>query len=126
MQNGYDSGTARFRSSLDDVKGLVLRHASLYSVSKVEDEACYPIGFMNPRSVTPSELKNFAFCQRAWLLGRQVAHSLLVIERARGREDHESHGTAVQQAQRGTGVGALLLAVGAGGIVAAILLWLTR
>jgi hypothetical protein len=143
MQNGYDSCTASFGSALDDVKGFVLRHASLYSVhrdsvprpwavqppnlQKVAREPRYTIGFMNPRSVTPSELKNFAFCQRAWFLERQGAHSSLVVERVRGREDHESHGIAVQQAQRGSRAGAFMFALGFVGIAAAVVLWwLTR
>jgi hypothetical protein len=40
---------------------------------------------------------------------------------------HESHGTAVQQAQRGSQAGALMCAVGVVGIATTILLWwLTR
>jgi hypothetical protein len=72
------------------------------------------------RPVTPSELKNFAFCQRAWFLERQGGQSTLIVERARGREDHESHGVAVRQAQRGSRAGAFLFALGLVGIPSAM------
>jgi hypothetical protein len=64
---------------------------------------------------------------RAWFLERQGVQSGLVVERARGREDHEGHGVAVQYARRGGRVGTLLFATGLVGIATAILLWqLTR
>jgi hypothetical protein len=78
---------------------------------------------MNQRLVTPSELKNFAFSHRAWFLERQGVQSTLVVERARGREDHERHGVAVQQAHRGSRAGGFLFVLGLVGIAAAMLLW---
>jgi len=78
---------------------------------------------MSDRYVMASELKSFAFCRRAWFLERQGAVSALVSERARGRVDHESHRSTVQQANLGRRAATLLFVLGLAGIAAAVLLW---
>jgi hypothetical protein len=46
--------------------------------------ACFKIGFMDPRRVTPSELKNFTFCYQAWILEQNGLESALMIEQKPG------------------------------------------
>jgi hypothetical protein len=43
MENSYDGGKTNLGSALDHVEVFVLRHASLYSVTEIADEACYTI-----------------------------------------------------------------------------------
>lgn len=50
--------------------------------------------------ITPSEIANFTFCQRAWWLQKQGAPTTLERERADGVEFHQRHGEAVRSADR--------------------------
>jgi hypothetical protein len=80
-------------------------------------------GNMSKRYVTASEVKSFAFCRRAWFLERQGAESVLVVERAHGRLDHENHVREVQQVDRWREITTWLFVLGLLGIAAAAILW---
>jgi hypothetical protein len=56
-----------------------------------------------------SELKDFAFCQRAWFLERQGVETELTEARERGTTDHLVRATAVQRGRRLAWVARLLV-----------------
>jgi hypothetical protein len=80
-------------------------------------------GSMRDRYIRASELKNFAFCRRAWFLERQGTESALASERALGRADHVIHGGAVRQATARSRAATLPFMLGLAGIAAAALHW---
>jgi hypothetical protein len=62
--------------------------------------------------IRASELKDFAFCQRAWFLERQGAESELTEAREHGTADHLQRAAAVQFGRRLAWVARLLLILG--------------
>jgi len=54
---------------------------------------------MNDPYIRASELKDFAFCHRAWFLERQGLQTTLTEVRALGSTDHALRATTVRRAQ---------------------------
>jgi hypothetical protein len=78
---------------------------------------------MTRRYVKASELKSFAFCERAWFLERSHIASASVTDQARGAEDHRRHAVASHEAIAAQRVSHVLLLVGICGLVVAALWW---
>jgi hypothetical protein len=74
--------------------------------------------------IRASELKDFAFCHRAWFLERQGVATDLTEARELGTADHQHRATAVRRGRALHGASRLLLTLA--GIVAALLVlgWL--
>jgi hypothetical protein len=76
--------------------------------------------------IRASELKDFAFCQRAWFLERQGIQTTLTDARELGTADHVRRATAVHRGQtlhRASGFVLMLAAIAAALFVFA---WLTH
>jgi len=80
---------------------------------------------MSQRYIRASELRSFSFCHRAWFLEQAGHASVLVIERERGRADHQDHERAVANASSFRHVSSVLFALALLVAVAALLWWVT-
>ena len=78
---------------------------------------------MQDRYIKASELRSFAFCERAWSFEGKGEASSLVAERAHGTQVHLHHGRAAVSAQAASRLANLLFFVGIVGVVAAVLWW---
>jgi hypothetical protein len=81
---------------------------------------------MRNRNINASEIRSFAFCERAWFLEREGQHSTLEQERARGVRDHDWHGDAIARAGAANRFSSGLLILGLIGLAAALLWWFSR
>jgi hypothetical protein len=71
--------------------------------------------------IRASGLKDFAFCQRAWFLGRQGAQTENTDARERGTADHLERATAVQRGRTLDGLGRLLMVIALIGLAIIVL-----
>lgn len=72
--------------------------------------------------IRASELKDFAFCHRAWFLERQSVETDNTDARERGTVDHLHRATAVLRGRTLDGLGRLLFILGLIGLAAMILI----
>jgi hypothetical protein len=73
------------------------------------------------RYIKASEIKSFAFCERAWLMERKGVRSALKQEQAFGQNDHRRHGLEAGRAEAKRRLSSLLLILGLIGL--AVALW---
>jgi hypothetical protein len=81
---------------------------------------------MRQRHIKASELRSFAFCERAWHFERMGVQSMLEKERAQGTIDHQEQGRVAVESQTASRLSGILLAIGIAGLVAAFLWWVLR
>jgi hypothetical protein len=75
---------------------------------------------MRDRSINASEIKSFAFCERAWFLEREGLPSALEPERARGDRDHRQHGAAAARADAVARLSSALIILALTGLTVAV------
>ena len=81
------------------------------------------LGQMGHPYIKASEIRSFAFCERAWSMEREGIPSTLGKEREAGVTDHRVHGGEVSQTVTLRRLSSFLLSVGLIGLLSAIL-WL--
>ena len=81
------------------------------------------LGQMGHLYIKASEIRSFAFCERAWSMESKGIPSTLEKEREAGVADHRVHGGEVLQTVALRRLSSFLLSVGLIGLLAAIL-WL--
>jgi hypothetical protein len=65
---------------------------------------------MSQRHIKVSELRSFAFCERAWHLEREGMPSTLEKKPARGELDHHEHGRAAVESRTISRIAGILVA----------------